>query len=47
LLRRETEGQLAEQRQEPMLIVFHTQDQSPPRPKTNRRKQLPDRNARL
>ena len=47
LLRREAEGQLTEQRQKPMLIVFHTQDQSPPRPEPNRRKQLPYSNARL
>ena len=34
LLRREAGGQLAEQRQEPVLIVFHTQDQSAPAPKS-------------
>jgi hypothetical protein len=47
LLRRETEGQLAEQRQEPRLIFFHTQDQSPPRPKPNRRKQLPRESVKI
>ena len=34
LLRREAGGQLTEQRQKPMLIVFHTQHQSAPAPKT-------------
>jgi hypothetical protein len=28
LFRREAEGQLAQERQKPMLIFFHTQDQS-------------------
>jgi hypothetical protein len=36
LLRREADGQLAHQRQKPMLIVFHTQHQSHPRSKPNR-----------
>ena len=36
LLRVEAEGQLTQERQKPMLIFFHTQDQSQPKPKTNR-----------